>query len=56
MSRLRPVSPGGETIKVRLTSAGVYANAIEIRTDRSRRTHPLQTPDALPLAPVTGTP
>lgn len=47
-------NPGGEAIKVRLTTAGFYSGAIEIRSDRSRHPHALQAPESLPAA--AGTP
>jgi len=48
-------NPGGETIIIRLTSAGYYTSAVEIRSDRSRRTRELRSLDALPLfAPPAG--
>ena len=40
-------NPGGEAITIRLTSAGYYSSAVEIRSDRSRRTRPLQSIDTL---------
>jgi hypothetical protein len=46
-------NPGAETITVRLTSAGYYTSAIEIRSDRTRRTHPLRPLGT--LAPLSGT-
>lgn len=49
-------NPGGETITIRLTSAGFYSSALEIRSDRTRRTRELRSLDALaPLfAPPAG--
>jgi hypothetical protein len=44
-------NPGRETINIRLTSAGFYSAALEIRSDRSRRTRnlrPLETLSPLP--------
>jgi hypothetical protein len=44
-------NPGGEPITVRLTSSGFYGSALEIRSDRTRRTRtlrPLETLLALP--------
>ena len=32
-------NPGGETVKVKLTTAGFYSSGLEIRSDRSRHTH-----------------
>jgi hypothetical protein len=46
-------NPGAETITVRLTSAGYYTSAIEIRSDRTRRTHPLRP--LVTLAPLPET-
>lgn len=40
-------NPGGETITIRLTSAGYYTSAVEIRSDRSRRTRTLRALDTL---------
>ena len=40
-------NPSGEPIKIQLTSAGFYTSAVEIRSDRSRRTPPLRTLDSL---------
>jgi hypothetical protein len=48
-------NPGAETITVRLTSAGYYRSAIEIRSDRSRRAHPLRPLGTLtPLSETSG--
>jgi hypothetical protein len=44
-------NPGGEPISIRLTSSGFYSSALEIRSDRSRRTRnlrPLETLSPLP--------
>ena len=49
-------NPGGEAIKVRLTTAGFYTGAIEIRSDRTRHPHSPQAPDVLPMAPAASTP
>ena len=40
-------NPSGEPIRIRLTSAGFYTSAVEIRSDRSRRTPVLRTLDSL---------
>jgi len=40
-------NPSGESIRIRLTSAGFYTSAVEIRSDRSRRTPVLRTLDSL---------
>ena len=51
-------NPTGEAIKIRLTTAGFYSSAIEIRSDRTRHTHPLRALESLsPLAnpPAGGT-
>ena len=43
--------PGGEPITIRLTSSGFYNSAVEIRSDRTRRTRnlrPLETLSPLP--------
>ncbi len=48
-------NPGAETITVRLTSAGYYTSAIEIRSDRSRRARSLRPLETLtPLAETSG--
>jgi hypothetical protein len=44
-------NPGGETITIRLTSAGFYTAALEIRSDRTRQTHMLR-----PLVSLAGSP
>ena len=44
-------NPGGESVTIRLTSSGFYSSALEIRSDRTRRTHnlrPLETLSPLP--------
>jgi hypothetical protein len=44
-------NPGGEPVTIRLTSSGFYSSALEIRSDRTRRTHnlrPLETLSPLP--------
>jgi len=40
-------NPGADTITIRLTSAGYYTSAVEIRSDRSRRTRTLRSLDTL---------
>ena len=40
-------NPGGETITIRLASAGYYSSAVEIRSDRSRRPRTLRSIDTL---------
>ena len=50
-------NPGGETIRIRVTTAGFYTSAVEIRSDRTRRTHTLRALDALanePASPGSG--
>jgi hypothetical protein len=49
-------NPGGETVTIRLTSAGYYTSAVEIRSDRSRHPRQLRSLDALgpPVAPPAG--
>ena len=51
-------NPGGEKITVRLTTSGFYSSAVEIRSDRTRRTRNLRALETLsPLAdapPGTG--
>jgi hypothetical protein len=49
-------NPGGDTIKIRLTSAGFYTSAIEIRSDRTRQTRSLQPLESLPAVPNTAAP
>ncbi len=44
-------NPGAETITIRLTSAGFYSTAFEIRSDRSRRTRDLRSLDTLSTLP-----
>ena len=47
--------PAGRPSPFGLTSAGYYTSAVEIRSDRSRRTRELRSLDALPLfAPPAG--
>jgi len=52
-------NPGGETVNVKLTTAGFYTSAMEFRFDRTRRPHELTALDAVtasrkivPAAPV----
>ena len=40
-------NPGAEPITIRLTSAGYYTSAVEIRSDRTRHTRTLRTIDTL---------
>jgi hypothetical protein len=40
-------NPGADTITIRLTSAGYYTSAVEIRSDRTRHTRTLRTIDTL---------
>jgi hypothetical protein len=35
-------NPGADAVTIRLTSAGFYTSAVEIRSDRSRQTRPLR--------------
>jgi hypothetical protein len=46
-------NPGADSVTIRLTSAGFYEAAVEIRSDRTRRTRPLLTPGSAP-PPSTG--
>jgi hypothetical protein len=46
-------NPGGEPITIRLTSSGFYSSAVEIRSDRTRRTHDLKSLDAPPQPSTT---
>jgi hypothetical protein len=46
-------NPGGEAITIRLTSAGFYSSAVEIRSDRTRRQRNLRQLDT--LAPLVDT-
>jgi hypothetical protein len=48
-------NPGGEPISIRLTSSGFYSSALEIRSDRTRRTRKLRPLETL-SAPVGGVP
>jgi hypothetical protein len=43
-------NPGTDTVVVKLTSAGFYASAVEIRSDHTRRPHPLKSPEKGPVA------
>jgi hypothetical protein len=45
-------NPGGEPIKIRLSTAGFYTSAVEIHSNRTRYPHRLQSLDALPAAAV----
>ena len=53
-------NPGAEPIRIRVTTAGFYTSATEIRSDRSRHPRALQSPASLgtlPAEPVkSGTP
>lgn len=40
-------NPGAEPMTVRVTSAGFYSSAVEIRPDRPRRSHELRSLDSL---------
>ena len=40
-------NPSAEPVKIQLTTAGFYTSAVEIRSDRSRRTPTLRTLDSL---------
>lgn len=44
-------NPSSEPIQIRLTSAGFYTSAVEIRSDRTRRTPALRSPGS--LSPAT---
>jgi hypothetical protein len=44
-------NPGGEPITVRLTTSGFYSAALEIHSDRTRRTRALRSPEALSPLP-----
>jgi hypothetical protein len=46
-------NPGGETITVKLTSAGFYTSAMEFRFDRTRRPHELTALDAVTISRKT---
>ena len=48
-------NPGAAPISIRLTSAGYYTTAVEIRSDRTRRTRPLRSVDTLSPLPETST-
>jgi hypothetical protein len=45
-------NPGAERVTVSLVSAGFYSSAVEMRSNRRRRTHELRTPDVPPAAVV----
>ncbi len=47
-------NPGGDPITIRLTSSGFYTSAIEIRSDRTRRTRVLRPLDTLSALPDPG--
>jgi hypothetical protein len=50
-------NPGAEPITIRLSSAGFYASAVEIHSNRTRHPRALRSLDALPApqaAPATG--
>ena len=49
-------NPSADPIKLRLTSAGFYTAAVEIRSDRTRRTPPLRTVESLSALPNPSTP
>ncbi len=44
-------NPGGEPINIRLTSSGFYGSALEIRSDRTRRTRNLRALETLSRLP-----
>jgi hypothetical protein len=44
-------NPGAARVRIRLTSAGFYESAVEIRSDRTRQTHPLRALESLPAPP-----
>ena len=46
-------NPSGEPIRIHLTSAGFYSSAVEIRSDRTRRTPALRTLDSLTSSTAT---
>ncbi|ODS57800.1 MAG: hypothetical protein ABS36_04990 [Acidobacteria bacterium SCN 69-37] len=46
-------NPGGDTIKIRLTTAGFYSGAIEIRSDRTRHPHTLHAPNVVRTGTVS---
>lgn len=47
-------NPSGETVTIRLTSSGFYSSAVEIRSDRTRRTRNLRQLET--LSPLVDTP
>ena len=49
-------NPGGEPITIRLTTAGYYSSAVEIRSDRTRRARTLRTIGTLTPLPDTAAP
>jgi len=40
-------NPGGDTITVTVTTSGFYSSALEIRSDRTRKTHELAVPGTM---------
>ena len=49
-------NPGGEPITIRLTTAGYYSSAVEIRSDRTRRTRTLRSIGTLTPLPESAAP
>jgi hypothetical protein len=49
-------NPGNEPITIRLTSAGYYSSAVEIQSDRTRRTRTLRSIGTLTPLPVPAAP
>jgi hypothetical protein len=49
-------NPGGEPITIRLTTAGYYSSAVEIRSDRTRRTRTLRSIGTLTPLPDSAPP
>jgi hypothetical protein len=45
-------NPGGEAIAMRVSAAGFFSSAIEVRSNRSRHPHALKSLDALLAAPA----
>ena len=45
-------NPGGSPVTIRLTTAGYYGSAVEIRSDRTRHARALQSPDTWTSLPA----
>ena len=49
-------NPGAASVTIRLTTAGFYSTALEIRSDQSRHPHALRSLDTLRARPTAGIP